>query len=831
MKKIIRIVISVTVLFAIVFLTAPIIFKKKIMTAVENSISKELNADIGYERYKLSLLRDFPDATVELRDLQITKHEESGNDTLLGTRLARGKINILSLIKSDIQVKEILFVKPEINWDVKGHKGKKHNHNTNHSTEDSPAKKQKTKNKINWVLDKLKIQDADFNYLDTFKHVQAHLSDVNINISGKMFGDSTQLKTQCSITDVTLLVNGSKYISETKFSLTSSINANLKEMRFAIAENELLINQLPLEISGNIALPGDTIFPDIRIKTKTADFDNFLALIPPVYKTHLEKINTSGKATINTEIKGFLHKEEYPAINIKMEVNEGCLKFADKPQEIKNIKINALINKPQGSLDLTKITVENAHAEINDAPVDFGLKITQPASSPYFDVFLNGKLNLADLKNSLPVEKVNLSGTIDADLSAKGSYADVENGTYENIKLDGTVVVKSLVYDSQNLSKKILIPKGKLVFSPKNISLNPFFVKIGQSDFQLSGKISNHLNYIFQKKKLNGNIFLKSNFVNINELIRLNVKEKEKTKDRTKKEDKKTEEKTLLAFDIPENINITFNTDIKKAVIGRTKISSVKGKITAQNKKLCLENLNMNLLGGSMKTNGSYKNTTVNRPLVDLNLDVNNFDFPTMCHAFSGLQKIFPGKHNKTGKLSANLELKGQLTPQLKFIPESRNGKGTLSTKNININNSKLFNKLDNILDKEKLKDIEVDDFTAYFTITDGNIELQPFSTKITGQAIRASGTLDAQNMLNARLDFNVERKMFGADIRKMLKLIPGNEKIKRLPAGVNLKGTLEEPKINMDLSSTQKAVTDATKDDIKKSLNKLGEGLKKLFK
>ena len=65
----------------------------------------------------------------------------------------------------------------------------------------------------------------------------------------------------------------------------------------------------------------------------------------------------------------------------------------------------------------------------------------------------------------------------------------------------------------------------------------------------------------------------------------------------------------------------------------------------------------------------------------------------------------------------------------------------------------------------------------------------------------------------------------------RILSVLPGNKKITIVPAGVIITGPVGNPDVKMDLSETRKTITNATKDDIQKSLNKLGEGLKKLFK
>ena len=121
-------------------------------------------------------------------------------------------------------------------------------------------------------------------------------------------------------------------------------------------------------------------------------------------------------------------------------------------------------------------------------------------------------------------------------------------------------------------------------------------------------------------------------------------------------------------------------------------------------------------------------------------------------------------------------------------------------------------------------------DFVANLNVENGNLLLKPFKTKVMGQETTVAGTLNVENLIDLRLDFNVEREAFGPDIQKILAVIPGNEKIKMLPAGVVINGPVGNPKVSPDLSKTTKAVADATKDDMKNSLDKLGKGILKLF-
>jgi hypothetical protein len=259
-------------------------------------------------------------------------------------------------------------------------------------------------------------------------------------------------------------------------------------------------------------------------------------------------------------------------------------------------------------------------------------------------------------------------------------------------------------------------------------------------------------------------------------------------------------------------------------------LSEITGLITAKNGKLILNGLNMNTLGGGLKLNGSYENTAQNQPLVDFGFEIIKFDIPVAFQTLTGFQKMAPIAGQSQGKISTNLKMKGQLTPTFKIIPSSVDGTGFFNTENLRIINSTVFKQLKGILLPEKLQNVDIDDFTANFTIVNGNIDLKPFKTKVAGQETTVLGTLSAENLINLRLDFKVNRDAFGPDIQNVLSVIPGNKSITVVPAGVNITGPVNKPEVKVDLSETRKTITNAAKEGLQDSAKKLGKELQKLF-
>ena len=823
MKRIIVIILIVIVVLFGAILAIPVFFKQNILNTAKTTLNKQMNAEVEFADLKLSLIKNFPKVTVELQEVMIKGKGEFAQDTLLNVPRFAATMNLSSLFSSNRSIEEVILEKPllnlvvaesgNVNWDVAPASGSAEKENATVADGEE----------FQLALENIDVNDARLVYNDKLAKMRADLEDINLDISGEMFGNTTQLNIGGVVRNLTYSLEGVNYVSNTSLDLKTLLDVDFESMLFTIAESELLVNRLPLELSGDFSVPNDTTFLNLQLKTKASDFENFLALVPKDYEEYLKDITTTGSATISGGVSGYYIDEDYPKIDLQVKVDNGNFKYAEMPEEIKNMSAEMLIGKPQGDLDLLKININKAHAEIRNNPVDLTLKISNLVSDPLFDGAFVGKVNLDHLKDALPMDSVNISGIIDANLFAQGRYSDVETEAYDKIKSDGVVLLSNFVYASPDLTQQVVIPSGRLDFSPQHINLGNFMLKVGESDFRLSGKVSNYLNYVLKDGELKGNMQLNSNYVNLNELLRLQVMEEDAPAE--------TDDEAVLAFDVPENIDITFRSTINRAVFNRIPITAIKGEVRAVDKKLILDGLDMNMLDGKMMLNGSYENTAQNQPLFDFGFDIAGFDIPTMYHTVAGFRKLIPGAGNSTGKLSTSLGLKGRLSPQLKLIAATTNGKGSFSTNNVEIKDSPLFNQLSGILKKEKLGNVTIGDFTANLTVENGSLLLRPFTTKVIGQETKIQGSLNAESLLDMRLDFNVQREMFGPDIQKILAVLPGNEKITMLPAGVVLKGPVGDAKVNLDLSATQKAVTDATKDDLKNSLNKLGDGLKKLFK
>ncbi len=821
MKKILTITGVILLVLIAALALLPLIFKDTLIEKTKSAINQNINAEVEFADLKLSFLRNFPKITLELTQVNVTGRGEFRSDTLLAVPSIRTKTSLGQLLsKEGTGIEEIILERPWLNLVV----GQSGNANWDIVPE-GESEAEPSQGDVELKLEKIEIIDGGFVYNDREANMLLKLANLNFNVSGEMYGTSAQLLAEGGAERFSLNYEGTYFISNVSVATRTMLNVDYEKMNIAIQENELLVNRLPLEVTGFIQMPNDSMFFDLKLKTKQSGFDNFLALVPPSYEEYLEGIETSGTASIAGTVNGFYFEEEYPAFNLKIEVADGNLHYASLPEEVKNISADVSVVKPQGILDSTKVDITRAHAEVKNSPVDLTLKLRNLMSDPWFDGRFVGNVNLNHLKDALPLDSVNMSGAIDANLIFRGNYSAIEKEDYSNIKAEGKVNLADFVYESVSLTQQIKIPDGKLNFSPEAITLNELMMNIGKSDFQLTGKITNYLNYIFKEGILSGKMQLNSSLVNMNELMRLQAGIEQPDESTGK----------AMAFDVPENISFIFQSDIKQVIFDRLPLTNVKGLITAQDEKLVLDNLSMQTLGGTVTMTGSYQNTSEYQPIFDFGFNVKEVEIPKAFQTFTGLQRIMPIAGQSKGNLSSDLKMKGQLTSDFSLIPKTVNGKGTVSTENVQIVDSPLFSQLKGLLKAEKLQNVKVNDFTASIVITNGSVLLNPFQTEIANQEVTISGNINTENLLDMRLDFILEKEAFGPEVQNILNVLPGQERIQTIPASVVLSGPVGKPEVNIDMKEAQNKIIEevkkSSKEDLQKSINKLGEGLKNIFK
>ena len=843
MKRKLVIISGIVVLIIGTLAILPFLYKDKLLVKVKATLNNQINAKIDFSDFKLSVFSHFPKVEMELKNLSLIGVNDFANDTILTTKSISTTISLMELIRNKgLKLKSLTIENPRVmmrvnksgasNWNITKASG-------------TPSKTVVTssgniENGFKLKLNDIQVDNLNLLYNDQGMPMNMALKNTNLNLSGEVAGAITNFAIKVDAGELVFEYNSVRYISKTKLKAETTLKMDSQKMNFTFSQSKLWVNSLPLEVNGSFAMPNDSMFFDLSFRSEKSDFATILALVPSDYQKYLDKADIKGSAEFKGSVKGLLFNKDYPAIDVLLAVKDASFKYHSLPESVQNIQVSAQIAKPQGDLNLLKVNVNKAHASISNNPIDLQMSLSELMTDPNISASFSGILDFASLKKVIPIDSLDITGILKAQMQLAGRMSSIEKKEYEKFQSKGEATIQNFKIVTNQLTKPVEISQGQIKASTQQISVDQFTGKIGQSDFILQGNVSNYLAYVFKKEVLKGTFNLKSSFMNFSELSNLQKPVKKASAPSTGKKTPPITTTTVsndsvVAFQIPDKLDLTFQSTIQRAVYDNIPISAINGLVKVKDQRMELSNLSMDLMQGKVAINGSYTSNKENKPLFDFKLNMENIDLPSAFQSFSIFNRYLPIAGKSQGKFSTQFNLTGAMNEKLSLVPTSLNGGGSFSTMNLMIVDSPVFDQIRGIIKKEKLKNVKINDFTAKFKFVNGALTLDPFKTTIADQQATIYGSLTAAREINLNMDFVVNREDLGADINKGIDILPGSQNIKMVEASVILKGDLAKPNVSLDLSKARQQIEDQVKkasvEDIKGSVKKIGDELKKLFK
>lgn len=814
MKTFLKIFGVVIVLLIAAAIVLPFIFKDEIKGIVKNAANNNLNARVDFEDVSLSLFKSFPNLSVSVDELTVIGKNQFEGDTILSAGAIRVSADLMSIINSDVlKVKSIDFNSPKLflyqradgitNYDISL------KDSTSEQVETSPDSVQ---SKFNIELQSYSITNAKIAYIDQASGMLAVIN--NLNHSGK--GDFTQddfvLDTETSIDELTFEMDGIKYLNKVKTNLDMQIGINLPNMKFTLKDNELQLNNLILMFDGMIAMPEEGIDLNLTFSSPRSDFKDIISLIPAIYKNDFSNLESSGRMSLEGNVKGLMAENILPAFNINLGVNNGRFSYPDLPTPINDVNMKLNIKSKGGDVNNTVINLSEIHLALGSEPIDGRFYVTEPVSGPNVDGYVKGKIDLGNVKKALDLKDIyQIEGVINSDIEVKGNLAQAANN-YDKMDARGTLKVTDLKYLAAEGETAVSISNAALKFNPKSVTLENFDLKLGDSDIKASGSLNNVIAYVISDGVLKGNLNVTSNYFDFNPFLT------EEGSDAAA--EKETENTETAAFDVPENVVFTMNSEFKKLIYDNLELSNVKGQIIVKDSKVLLNDLNMNLLNGKLAANGSYTKTKLQEnPDIQFNLNIEDFNVKETYDKFVSVQQFAPIAKYIQGSFSSSLKMNTTLDNTMMPVWETFFSNGLLNLKSAEIKNFKPFTTVGSLLQMDALSNPKLQNVKPKFEIKNGRFYLSPVEYKVGNYNVTLSGSNGIDQSIDYTMEIDVpadklknqaNSKISGL-LGKDVNLVKSNTiKVKAL-----IGGTIESPNVRTSAADAATNVAEEVKDAV----------------
>jgi hypothetical protein len=798
----IAILLIVTALFAI-----PYFFKDQINAKILESINENVDAKVDFATADLSLFKSFPQANVTIEKLSIINKAPFEGDTLVYLGELNLKMSIKELFKGKKEAMNIeaitskngliniVFNKDGIgNFDI-----------ALKNKDEKDASKSKP---LSLKIKEYSIDNYTFSYFDESSKIKMRLDSLNHSGMGDFASSKLDLVTQSSA-KVSLDMDKINYMKKVPLTLDAVLGIDLDKSKYTFKENKAQINKLPLEFDGFIQLVEAGQNYDLKFKTPTSSFENFLGLIPSAYSGSVKDVKTTGEFSVIGFAKGLYSETTVPKFNIEIASNNASFQYPNLTKSVTNIVIDTKIINETGILNDTYVNLDKLSFKIDQDVFDAKANIRNITKNPLVDAALKGTINLSNLSKAYPIKLAKpLSGILKADVNTKFDMESVTKSEYQNIANSGTMSLSGFKY-TDDKGKKLAISQATVQFNPSRINLQEFKATTGKSDLNVTGVLDNFYGFLFKKQELKGNFNLVSNQLAVSDFMSAEATPKEAV--------------SKEAMKIPAFLNCTLNAKANTVLYDNLVLKAVSGKLIIKDQKATLENMKTSIFGGTIGMNGSVS-TKEKIPNFKMDLGLNQVDIQQTFTQLEMMKKIAPiagvinGKLNSTIQLSGNLDA-GKMTPDLKTI--SGDLAGQLLSTTINPSNAEILTALSANLKFIDLKKLNLNDVKAKLSFKDGKVNVNPFDIKYQDIKVTASGTHGFDQTMNYNLKLDVPAKYLGAEANKLIaKLSPSDaNKLENIPVNAVLTGTFKSPKVTTDMKS---AVSNLTTQLVKQQKEKL---------
>ncbi|WP_346693747.1 AsmA-like C-terminal region-containing protein [uncultured Alistipes sp.] len=793
MKRFLKITATVVAVVLVVAIVTPLLLRGKIGDIVKREANAMLAARLDFEKLDISLLRNFPNASLNLKGLTLVGTDRFEGDTIVAARRITVVVNLMSLVGDEgFEVRKIVLASPAVhahkladgavNWDVMKPSGEA----------DTTAAEESAPSSFRLSVRDFRLTDAVIRYEDDSTGMELRTAPLSLRLSGDMSAESTQLDLDLLAGGVDFTQGGVPLLHDAELALDAEIDADLAEGRFTFSRNTLRLNAIEMRLDGWVQQVGDALAMDVSAGCSEVRFKDLLSLIPAFYKHEFRSLAASGELSMELWARGQMHGAQLPAFELKTEVHNGSFQYSSLPKAVTDINIAAKVSNAGGELDKTEVEISEFGLKMAGNSLSATGYATNLMSDPTFRATLSGRVDLGAIREVYPLEKgIDLAGRIAASMKLAGRMSDVESGRYERISASGSLVVEQLGLHVQQLPE-VFIRRAAATISPQAMTLGEFGVTVGGSDLSATGQLTGYLGYLMRGEQLAGRLYVKSDMLDLNEIRAAVPADAEAESAEAEKPAEEAAAAPAQAIVVPKNLNLSLNAELKKVLFEKMIITDIAGEMSVAGGTLSLDRLGLQLFGGKASASGRYSTAAdPAHPTLSLAASIAKASFPRTFEEIEAVRQLAPIFEKASGDYSLSIDMRTTLDAAMSPDLMSLTAQGEISSENVSVEGVEVFDKLADLLKNDKLRRIEARDLKIRFSIKDGRVTTEPFDLKMGDVNVNMSGTTG----LDRTIDYTAKVTL-PAGVGGVLGAV-----------NVGIGGTFTSPKITLGVQETVEQV------------------------
>jgi hypothetical protein len=637
------------------------VYEDEIKQYAIDAINSHLKTDIEVRSIELSVFHDFPRASLEFNHVLIRDafEEEVTDDTLLFSKRLYATFNFWDIWNGDYKVNRIAAEDSKVN--LRTRKNGDVNYHILQETEDS------AENNFRFVLELLRIDRLEFSYTNL---ATGQFYDIDVRhglVQGNFTETRYELASESDLFIHRIKSNSLSLINYKNAHLDLKLDVDSESQTWRFKQGDLTIGHMPFEIVGMM----DSTSVDLGIKGKNIELEQ-LANSISAGTQGARKYEGTGILNFEAAVAGELSATDMPSVTAKFDVTNGTLTEPVQKLKVYDISLKGEYRNAQAGRE-ELLTFEDASLKLLNSYFTGDATIRNFAR-PVIDARMKGNLELGTFQKFLRIPKIEkIGGNVNLDVDFIIQFSDPEYRAelFSVSESKGNLMLKNVFYKGIDDPLTYENVNGEIIINGNDAAVRDLSVKTNKSDLVLNGAMNNLMQYIAGAGNLGMIASLESNHIDLNEFIG---------------ESNVNEEKAPTKFELPADLNLNIDLDIKNLKWDHHNFTGIGGKLLLANRKATATNFTLQTLGGSVAGNLVLDNRVEAGNMIEGNIDFNGVDVKTLFAEWENFDQDYITDKHLSGSGKGTIELLLFFNPYFSLIEEKIYALSTVEINNGELN-------------------------------------------------------------------------------------------------------------------------------------------------
>jgi hypothetical protein len=753
LKHIIIIAVVLTVIFILSGIVISLTYEDTAISYLKKYLDKHLITEIEVDEINFSLLKNFPNASVEFKNinakstLNFSAKDFTGTDTetLLTAKSIFFEFGLIKLLSGNYIVRNIHIKNGKLIALI-DKSGK-----CNYNIWIQEAKSASSSLRID--LQSLVFTDLELNIINLKEKYSLGVFSNKTTLSGDLSNSLNKLSARGNLNIYNFRMKNNNVIRNKVFDIQS--NLVYDKTNFRILNGQIKYDNMVFTIEGNYK---QGTYPEINlvVSSDRARIAKLLIHFPDFLKSLRKEFSLNGNISFRTSVNGTISANHNPHISTEFKISNGAVTNINTRDKLSGINLTGIYSNGKNNNAVTSsVSIKEFITSTRNNRLKGNLNIRN-FDTPTIKLSMSGILSLEDIHKLIGIDTLEyINGIVSTVIKLEGKLSGMRKITgkdFTGLNKKCTLNINNADFrlsgnktDYNNINGEIII-EDKVRFN--NVSFN-----VGDNDFLISGIFNNLFEYMFLGDNyLSFNTSINSTSVNAESILA--------------GQSKITGRKQNSGKLSPDKIYFNSSLSLEKFKFKKFIASDVSGTINYTPEIITLKSFHFHSFNGIIKGEGIIIRQKDNF-IVQCQSVLESINIKELFYSFNNFGQDFIIDKNLGGELSGRIGFSAMWDNNYNMIGESINADCDINIRNGELMDFEPLMGLSKFIAVDELQHVEFKTLNNEILIKDKTIIIPEMDIYSSAFNISALGIHKFDNSYDYRITVSLSDLLFKKAKRK----------------------------------------------------------------